>query len=325
MLEKVSVIVPIYNVEQYIDKCIESIVNQTYRNIEIILVDDGSPDACPKICDDWASRDARIRVIHKQNGGLSDARNCGLDMATGDYLLFVDSDDWIDCDSINTLIANIKKDERIDVSCGVAKRIINEKAEGIEFNYYDEIVIESREVLKKILMDEIGSQVVIGLYKRRLWDNIRFPVGRLYEDIPTTFLVFAHADLIYFSSKPFYNYRINGESISFSKNPLIPYHIYLGMKSHYDYAVDNFKEIAHICCAKTGHYAISTLFHYYVSGNEVLFEPHNDVKDFLNSHRKEVFLYKKIPFTRRLAMRVYFLSPRFFKMICRFLGVFVRR
>ena len=93
MDEKVSIIVPVYNVEKYLDKCIESIVNQTYRNIEIILVDDGSPDKCPEICNEWAKKDDRIKVIHKENGGLSSARNAALEIAQGDYITFVDSDD----------------------------------------------------------------------------------------------------------------------------------------------------------------------------------------------------------------------------------------
>ena len=92
----ISVIVPIYNVEAYLNRCVESIVNQTYQKLEIILVDDGSPDNCPRMCDGWASKDNRIKVIHKGNGGLSDARNAGLKIATGEYISFVDSDDWID-------------------------------------------------------------------------------------------------------------------------------------------------------------------------------------------------------------------------------------
>ena len=94
----VSVIVPVYKVEKYLDKCIESIVGQTYENLEIILVDDGSPDNCPTMCDEWAQKDSRIKVIHKENGGLSSARNAGLDACTGDYIGFVDSDDWIEPD-----------------------------------------------------------------------------------------------------------------------------------------------------------------------------------------------------------------------------------
>ena len=100
----ISVIVPVYKVEQYLDRCLQSIVNQTYKNLEIILVDDGSPDNCPQICDEWAKRDKRIKVIHTQNRGVSTARNIGIDVANGQYIGFVDSDDWIEEDMYEFLL-----------------------------------------------------------------------------------------------------------------------------------------------------------------------------------------------------------------------------
>lgn len=111
----VSVIVPIYNVEPYLKRAVDSIIDQTYSRLEIILVDDGSPDSCGKICDDYAKKDNRIKVIHKANGGLSDARNAGLDIATGDYIAFVDSDDYIAEDFVKTLLAELEKHDA-DVS-----------------------------------------------------------------------------------------------------------------------------------------------------------------------------------------------------------------
>ena len=100
----ISVIVPVYKVEQYLDRCVQSIVDQTWKNLEIILVDDGSPDGCARMCDEWARRDARIRVIHKENGGLSDARNAGMAAATGESIGFVDGDDWIEPDMYRLLV-----------------------------------------------------------------------------------------------------------------------------------------------------------------------------------------------------------------------------
>ena len=105
----ISVIVPVYKVEQYLNECIKSIINQTYKNLEIILVNDGSPDDCGKMCDIWAKKDNRIKVIHKKNGGLSDARNCGIDIANGKYIQFVDSDDLLELDMIDFLYTNIQK------------------------------------------------------------------------------------------------------------------------------------------------------------------------------------------------------------------------
>lgn len=108
--ELISIIVPVYKVEKYLDKCVESIVEQTYKNLEIILVDDGSPDNCPAMCDEWAKKDSRIKVIHKKNGGLSSARNAGLDGCTGDYIYFLDSDDYIADNCIEMLFNAIVSD-----------------------------------------------------------------------------------------------------------------------------------------------------------------------------------------------------------------------
>ena len=114
----ISVIVPVYNVEKYLDKCVQSIVNQTYKNLEIILVDDGSTDHCPALCDEWAKKDERIQVIHKKNGGLSSARNTAIDVISGEYVIFVDSDDWIDLDMIASMLEFAETNDADIVSGG---------------------------------------------------------------------------------------------------------------------------------------------------------------------------------------------------------------
>ena len=121
----ISVIVPVYKAEKYLNQCIESIVSQTYQNLQIILVDDGSPDNCPAICDDWAKKDRRIVVIHKENGGQSSARNVGLDIARGEYVGFVDADDFIDHDMYEILLHSLVSTNVDIVCCG--SRIVNEK------------------------------------------------------------------------------------------------------------------------------------------------------------------------------------------------------
>ncbi len=115
----ISVIIPVFKVEKYLEKCIKSIVNQTIENLEIILVDDGSPDQCPKICDYWASKDSRIKVVHKKNGGLSDARNAGLDIAKGEYISFIDSDDWVALDMYEIMLKAMKEENADICACGI--------------------------------------------------------------------------------------------------------------------------------------------------------------------------------------------------------------
>lgn len=124
----ISIIVPIYKVKEYLDECINSIIKQTYSNIELILVDDGSPDECPKMCDEWAMKDDRIKVIHKKNGGLSSARNAGLDMAQGEYISFVDSDDFICQNALLDLYDRIKNDESVGIVSGMIYRYQNGNA-----------------------------------------------------------------------------------------------------------------------------------------------------------------------------------------------------
>ena len=125
MEKKISVIVPVYQVEEYLEKCIESIINQTYKNLEIILVDDGSKDKCPSICDRYQKMDNRIVVIHKENGGLSSARNAGLDIATGELVTFVDSDDYIEADML-AVLASILEDYRCDISVCFWKEVFRD-------------------------------------------------------------------------------------------------------------------------------------------------------------------------------------------------------
>ena len=120
----ISVVVPVYKVEKYLDECVQSIVNQTHRNLEIILVDDGSPDRCPQLCDEWAEKDSRIRVIHQKNGGLSAARNAGLDVAKGDYIGFVDSDDYIAPDMYEQLLIPLLKENK-KTSCCLISRVFD--------------------------------------------------------------------------------------------------------------------------------------------------------------------------------------------------------
>lgn len=109
MGKKVSIVLPIYNVEKYLNRCIKSILNQTYSDLEVILVDDGSPDGCPRLCDEWSKKDKRIKVVHKKNAGLGMARNTGIDMATGDFICFFDSDDFIDPHTIQEAIEVVEK------------------------------------------------------------------------------------------------------------------------------------------------------------------------------------------------------------------------
>lgn len=222
---KVSIVVPVYKVEEYIDRCLDSLLNQTLKDIEIILVDDGSPDNCPKICDEYAQKDARVRVVHKQNEGLGYARNSGMEVAVGEYIAFVDSDDFVDIRMFEELYSTAKKSNSDIVLCGY-KRIKKNKCIG---QYHDVDVPElkhGKECLS-ILKGMIGETpeyrhydfaVWHGIYKNDLIrrNNIKFCSEREYisEDVVFHLSIIPFCDKICILPDRFYNYCLNSNSLT---------------------------------------------------------------------------------------------------------------
>lgn len=216
--ELISVIIPIYNVEKYLKKCIDSIINQTYKNLEIILVDDGSPDNCGKICDEYAKKDQRIRVIHKKNGGLSDARNAGIDIAKGKYIGFVDSDDYIETDMYeylyNILIENSSDISICDYEYYYEKNNTIGKSNNVKMNE----TVDKKEALRRLMGNSIGNYAWNKLYKRDLFNNVRYPVGRKMEDCGTTYKLFYLSNKITIGNERKYYYLQRDDSILHKKN-----------------------------------------------------------------------------------------------------------
>lgn len=208
----ISVIIPIYNVEEYLKRCIESVLNQTYSDLEIILVDDGSTDHCGEICDSYCEMDGRVKVIHKQNGGLSSARNAGLEAAGGEYVGFVDGDDYIAEDMYDTLLTYMKDD--VDITC--CGRIYISANGKYEKRYISNVQkYTSEEALEEVLLlRKIGVSVCTKLFRRSLFEGIRFPVGRVSEDIPTIYKLIKKAARIAHVGKAKYFYFYRGDSIS---------------------------------------------------------------------------------------------------------------
>ena len=209
----ISVIVPVYNVEKYLDRCVESIVNQTYRNLEIILVDDGSPDNCPVICDKWAERDCRVKVIHKQNGGLSDARNAGMEIATGELIGFVDSDDWIEPEMYQ-LLRDYMIEHDCDISaCGVQMDWENcMPSKRLTVEGY--CILNTIEAMKASIEETWLKQPVwYKLYKTKLVKDILFPVGKYHEDVFWSYQAIGRADKIGIFDRPCYHYLQRSGSI----------------------------------------------------------------------------------------------------------------
>lgn len=207
---KISLIVPVYNVEDYVEECLESICGQTYLNLEIIIVNDGSCDGSRNICERYRKNDNRIIILDKQNGGLASARNAGLDIATGDYIGFVDSDDYI----INTMyekMLNIAMEKSADIV--VCQKVI--RSEKLSDTWDTCIQMNNIDALKKLTLGiEFGSHVCDKLFKREVFNGVRFPEGKTYEDLYTTFKVVDKVKNLVFLNANMYYYRTNMQGIT---------------------------------------------------------------------------------------------------------------
>lgn len=209
----ISVIVPVYKVEPYLDKCISSVVNQTYKNLEIILVDDGSPDNCPAMCDAWAEKDSRIRVLHQRNQGGGAARNAGLDLASGSLIAFVDSDDYIAPDMYAHLYTLLE--QGVDIAeCSYVEVVGDDAVFACGYETHSYTV---QEAMEEHIQDRVFRQLIWNkLYRRHVMDGIRFPTDKKIDDEFFTYRVLGNANALIYSTKVCYAYRQQSESVMHS-------------------------------------------------------------------------------------------------------------
>ena len=260
----ISIIVPVYRVENYLRQCVDSLLAQTYQNLEIILVDDGSPDNCPTICDEYAQKDSRIQVIHKENGGLSDARNTGLDVAAGMYIGFVDSDDWVMPDMYDYLLHGILRYDAEISYCG----FVNIRNDWMDYKTEESDKVYTAETaLNELFFDRLGNFAWNKLYKAELWNGIRFPVGRTFEDILTTYKLFERANRIAILKEPKYCYRIRQGSIMHDVSFINRWSIYTAIIDRYREAAPRLPQYRAAMFRHVRNWYIHEL------SNEVVFQP----------------------------------------------------
>lgn len=239
-----SVIVPVYNVETYLSRCVDSILSQSCSGMEVILVDDGSWDGSGALCDRYAAADSRVRVIHKENGGLSSARNAGLDAAAGEYVTFVDSDDWIEPDSYDAMIALLERygaalvcGGRWDVNGKTGRKtpgLCPKKEERIS----------GREMAGRIfLWDGCDSSACDKLYRRSLFASLRFPEGKVCEDVSVMYKIVLEAETVVLWNRPFYNYYHRPGSITTADISEKSFHFSQHTAQIYPYIRDNYPDI----------------------------------------------------------------------------------
>ena len=206
--KKVTVIIPVYNVEKYLRRCVDSVLAQTYKNLEVVLVDDGSPDGCPAICDEYARRDSRVTVLHKKNGGQSSARNAALDCPlTGDYITFIDSDDWIAPDTYEYCVKLLMKTQTDAAQFAIA--MVSSEAEKVKQPNEETSVYEGKEVLQYYMYSTTaldGYSVCRCLFAKECIGEERFRVGKINEDIDFKYRVLSHCKTFVVSNQYKYYY-----------------------------------------------------------------------------------------------------------------------
>ena len=252
----ISVIVPVYNVQDYLNRCIESIANQTYKNIEILLVDDGSTDQSGDICDMWVLKDSRVKVIHKENGGLSSARNAGIDVASGDYLSFIDSDDYIEKLMLETMITAIKKSNKDIACCG---RYVNVwgKYTKTEFCLASEKTYSKKEAIRALFyQNEIDVSACDKIYRKSIFEKIRYPQGKISEDAAVIFQIIDNSNGVVHVGRPFYHYVYRNNSISKSAYNQKKHDVIDNLNKTIEFVHRNYpafkKDCLVYCCINTG-------------------------------------------------------------------------
>lgn len=319
--ELISVIVPVYKVEKDLTACVASIVSQSYKNLEIILVDDGSPDRCPEICDELSKTDDRITVMHKKNGGLSDARNAALSVCHGEYILFVDSDDLINRDLIATLYSLcVNNDAEIAVCDYIAIPTDKFKYEKIKVNNVRECVVEDLLPEKALtyMMDVYKTFQVAAwnkLYKASLFDEVRYPVGIYYEDIATTYKLISKSNKIMYIHAPLYYYQLRSNSITRSGFNQRDLDKISNSTELLEFIKTNYPNIRNEAMVYKYVYCYMTIV------SKILFEPNAKKNKYLNmliiemrGSQKEINL-KVVPFKKRMAYQIMIISPMLYKLL----------
>ncbi|WP_300766235.1 glycosyltransferase family 2 protein [uncultured Acetatifactor sp.] len=306
----ISVIIPIYNVEKYLPTCMESIFSQTYRKLEIILVDDGSKDNCSRLCDEYAEKDDRVKIYHKENGGLSDARNYGVERANGEYITYVDSDDYVDSDYIEYLYLLIRKynsqialcQHRVHYNNGFIKEIGKTG---------DEELTVSRCLERMLYHDVIDTSAWAKLYHRDLFHGVCYPVNKIFEDTATTYILMMKCEKIAIGYESKYNYIFRNNSIinsEFNRNKLDL--IEITDKMALD-IIQKYPDLKKAVLRRQIYARFSTL-------NQMLgISGYSDIRDelirYIKMHKKDIICNHKTPKKDKIGLILLLLSYRLYR------------
>lgn len=310
---KVSVIIPVYNVEKYLRRCLDSVVNQTYKDIEVILVNDGSPDNSKEICEEYVAKYSNIQLINQKNAGLGAARNTGLQYITGDAVTFVDSDDWIELDAIEYSVASMKKSDADIVVTKMIRKKEYFSNEGTNGATIKEEVLDQEQFAKKYFKidgNNIEYYACAKLYKREIAREVKYPVGLFAEDVPAAFGYIIRSQKIFYSTKVTYNYFFNDNSLTakFTDKDF-------DLEKIWDLVVEEAKVYGnedYILYAKVNRYRIdfNLLCRIALSKNKSDIEKYSqEIVDLLGKVKEnKKILLKYLPFSRKVILRLFIVN-----------------
>lgn len=309
----ISVVVPVYNVEKYLNRCLDSIVSQTYHNLEIILVDDGSTDSSLEICEEYAKKDTRIRVFHKENGGVSDARNYGIDYSRGEYVTFVDSDDKVTDDYVEFLWKLTENGKYKMSVCSLYNLYTDSNRVVTKGNRTRELLSAKQCIEKMCYDDEVDTCVYAKMMYRDLFQTIRFPKGKWFEDIGTIYRLFEENTEIACGFSPKYYYCIRPDSIvtgSFSEKKLDMLEMTDQMAN---FVNEKYPDLKLATLRRQVYARFSTLNQ--MANVDNMDEVKNELISFIHSHAKEVINNRKAPRRDKLAIISLRMGYRFYKRL----------
>ncbi len=327
MKDLISVIIPVYKVEAYLERCVDSVLAQTYENLEIILVDDGSPDGCPALCDKYAAADSRVRVIHQKNAGLSGARNAGIDAARGSYLSFIDSDDYVATDFIESLYkACVCTGSQLSLCRWMyvhgeelpeKGRETAARAGSVEEEEVSGLRVYGRRELMEMLYDPDGAYFVVAwnkLYRRELFQGIRYPLGQIHEDEATTYKLFHRTGQGAFVDRPLYGYFVAPASITRGFNPRRLDWI-IGVKERLDFFEEN--GYAHLMPKALQAFADGMIDIYF---GLVDFQPENRearrrIQELVRQGQKRVRAYGRFPLRTEVGYWLFVHVPGLYRVL----------
>ena len=308
----VSIVIPIYNVEKYLKKCINAVINQTYSNIEIILVDDGSPDSCGYICDDFAAKDSRIKVIHKENGGLSDARNAGINIAKGQYITFIDSDDFVSNDYVEYLLNVLKENNTKISTCG---HYICFDKKKIEKTSLESKKISRENAMIDILYDnEIDICSWGKLYDISLFKKTRFPKGKIFEDTATTYKLFDMCDYIAIGKESKYYYIMRNDSITTKKFNINKMDLIEMTEEMCAFLKKKYPSMIKACNRRLMWSYMSTYTKIVYTNKNEFIEEKKVIKKYIKDNRKNVLRDVNISKRDKISLIIFPLGDLFFKI-----------